>query len=167
MKRSIIFEIIWLTGSFIVAFLLFGFMRSDRALDINMHDTYLIGSGFVPNLSLMYFVFIYFIVIGFCLCLIRALYFSFKVILTDIILLIFAGLVLYFLSGVIYIIHPPVFESPLIDKTSSAPVGGLFYGGSYSSSYLWGSRIIKIFLMFILAFTGFMIGRNWHKSRIA
>jgi hypothetical protein len=136
MKRIIIKEFIWLAGCLIGAFVLFELVPSRNAMDINMHDTYLIGGGFGGHLSSMYFVFTYFIIIGLWLYLIRALYFNFKIILTDIILLIFDGLVLYFLSDVIYIIHPPVIEPPVIDNKTSATVTGLFYGGSYFGSYM-------------------------------
>jgi hypothetical protein len=92
----------------------------------------------------------------------RVLYSEFKIILTNVVFLIFTGLVLYFLSDVILILHPPLAEPP--GNTSSASVKGLFYAGSYSSSHFWVIRIMKIFLTFVLAFTGFMIGRNWSNT---
>jgi hypothetical protein len=162
MRKTIIKEVIWLLGCLIAACLSHVFLAAGGALDINMHDTYIPGSLFGPNLSPSYFIFNYFITVGLWAYLVRALYFNFKVIPTDIILLIFAALVLYFLSDIIFIIHPPVLEPPVIDNKT--PVKGLFYGGSYSNTYVWSSHIIRILLIAILAFTGFMIGRNWKKA---
>jgi|GEM_PF-3432416 len=155
MKRAIILEVIWLAAILVVSFLLVEFVSTGKAADINMHDTYIVGGAFGSNLTLTYFIFAYFTTIGFFVYLIRVVYFECKVILTDIVLLILTCLALYFLSDILFIVHPPV-----IDQTSAAPIKGLFYGGSYSSSYTWGIRIVKIFLMLVLAFTGFMIGRN-------
>jgi len=162
MKRTIITEVIWLGVCLIAAYLSYVFLAARAALDINMHDTYIVGGMFGPNLSLIYFVFTYFITIGFWVFLIRALYFNFSVILTDMIFLVFIGLVLYFLDYIIFVIHPPVIELPVIENT--APVKGLFYGGFYSNSYLWSVRIIKMSLVLILAFTGFMIGKRWKNG---
>lgn len=161
MKRTIIKELVCLLGCLIAAMLLFGFVPDNKPLDINMHDTYMPGSVFDPNLSSTYFVFNYFIIIGLWAYLIRTVYFNFNEIITAILLLIFTGLSLIFLSDIIFVIHPPVFNAPLIDNT--APVNGLFYGGDLNS-YPWGVRIIKMLLIFILAFTGFMVGRKWPKG---
>jgi hypothetical protein len=155
MKKNIIKEFFWLAACLIAAFLVAELVTANNAADINMHDTYIAGSGHA--LSSTYFVFGYFIIIGFCLYLIRAVYSKFSIMETDIILLVFAGLASCFLYDTIFIIHLPV-----IDDTALAPVKGLFYGGSYSNSYIWGIRIIKIFLVFVLAFTGYMMGR--HKA---
>ena len=163
MKRTIIKEFIWLAGCLIAAMLLFGFVSDNKPLDINMHDTYIPGSLFGPNLSYTYFVFNYFIIISLWAYLIRSIYFNFMANQTNVILLVFTGLVLYFLGDIIYVIHPPGLEAA-VDNTS-APVKGLFYGGSYSNSYFWGMRIIKTLLILILTFTGFMIGRNWKNVR--
>jgi len=146
------------------AFLLFWLLPERRALDINMHDTYILGSAFDPNLSSTYFIFNYFIVIGLWAYLIRSLYFNFTLILTNVMLLIFTGLVSYFLSDIMIVIHAPMFKPPVIDNTES--VKGLFYGGSYSNSYLWSTRIIKMLLILILVFTGFIIGRKWKRKVI-
>jgi hypothetical protein len=164
MKKKLIIELVWLAGIFVVSYLLFEFVAGNSALDINMHDTYIVGGVFGPNLSWPYFFFAYFITVGFGIYLIRVTYFSFSVIHTDIILLVFTGLFLCFLGDVIFIFHPSVLEAHLTDL--SAPVKGLFYGGSYSNSHIWATYIIKVLLMLILSFTGFMIGKNWDKSML-
>lgn len=148
---------IWLAGSFIVAILLSVFVSSGKALDINLHDTYIIGGGFGRDLSLSSG-FAYFITLSFLIYFIRVLYFEFKVISANVIFLILTGLALYFLGDIIFILHPPVFDRlPPI----SEPVNGLFYGNDSFRTTIWVPRLIKILLMLILAFTGFMIGKNW------
>ncbi|BAU55999.1 hypothetical protein [Mucilaginibacter gotjawali] len=163
MNKKIRCEVLWLAGCLITAYLCYVLIAGGSALDINMHDTYLAGGLFGPNLSSAYFVFSYFVTIGFGVYLIRTLFFNFKVILTDIILLIFTGLVLCFFNEFLFVIHPPVLNSPAIDNT--APVKGLFYGGDLNS-YLWGIHIIKMLLIVLLTFTGFMLGRKWDKGNV-
>jgi len=163
MKKTFIKELIWLAGCLIAAWLSCGFLVGGSALDINLHDTYMPGSLFGPNLSSTYSVFTYFVTIGFWVYLIRTLYFNFKIILTDIILLIFTGLILCFFNDIFFTTRFPMLNAPAIDN--AAPVKGLFYGGDLNS-FLWGIRIIKTLLILLLAFTGFMIGKKW-KAGIA
>jgi hypothetical protein len=146
---------VWLIGLLITSILVFQFFGGNAALDINMHDTYINGQPLSSTTA----IFFYFINIAFCVYFIRCLYYEFKVILTDAILLIVSGVLLYSLGGVLFIFFPPV-----IEKTSSEPVKGLFYGSCYSHVYILASQLMKIFLMLILSFTGFMIGKNWRKK---
>ena len=166
MKRHLIIEVIGLAACLIAAFLLSLLVSTSNANDINLHDTYsvgVVGGAFGPHLTLAWFIFNYFIVSGFCIYLVRVLYFEFKVILTDVIFLVFTGLVLYFLSDILFILHPPI---PKMLETTTEPSFNRYYSLTQIDSFadIWLPRLIKILLMLVLAFTSFMIGRNWGLS---
>jgi hypothetical protein len=84
MRKKLIVEAIWLAGIFVVSYLLFEFVAGNSALDINMHDTYIVNNGISASLSLSCFLFSYFITIGFCVFFVRVVYFEFKLILAEI-----------------------------------------------------------------------------------
>jgi hypothetical protein len=166
MKRKILFEFIWLAGCLIAASLLsFGFLNRS-ALDIELHDTYVVGGGFGQHLTTVPVWFSYFMLLVFWAYLVRAVYFKFKVVLTDIILLVFAGLALYFLSDIMFVVHPPVFRAPNSPELNSTPFIERYYAFTKINYFcdVWVPRLIKIFLILSLAFTGFKTGRNWSKT---
>jgi hypothetical protein len=155
MKRKLLIEFIWLIGSFICSILISQFLLGNSARDINMHDTY--AEGRPLNMTEVFFW--YFIIFSFCIYFVRSLYHQFKTTLVNIILLTLTALLLYFLGNVLFIFSPLV-----IERTSSALVKGLFYGGNYSSGWALAYQLFRIFLILLFSFTAFMIGRNWEKK---
>ncbi|MBS1504253.1 MAG: hypothetical protein JST32_19445 [Bacteroidetes bacterium] len=132
MKRAIK-ELAWILGTFITARLTYGIILGNSALDINMHDTYIVANGKPHNPSPTLFVFRWFIVLGIIAYLVRVLFAEFKIIVTDIILIVFAGLCLYFLGDIMFFLQLPG---------------------------IWLVGLIKVFLIVVLTLTSLMIGKN-------
>jgi len=167
MKKTIIKEFFWLAGCLLTAWLLYNFIFGAGARDIEMHDTYIIGGGFSGNPHPVVFMLAYFLMLGCCIYLIRVLYTGFKDMVINGFLLVFAGLCICLFSDIVFAIHFPTFSPAPAETTpsSTAPVTGLFYGGDSSPiGNFWVGGAIKMLLAFILAFTGFKMGRNWSKT---
>jgi len=165
MKKAIFIEIVWLAGLFVLAFFVYEWIFTNKALDINAHDTYNAdGSIYSPGLQI---VFALFITAGFIAYLVRAIVFKFKTVRITILLIVFNGLLLIYLER-LYQTELNFFVSVFAEKINNdAPVKGLFYGGDtsvfYAIRYLsW----VKAFLTLTLAFASFMIGRNWRKAEL-
>jgi hypothetical protein len=158
MKRIIIKEIIWLTGIFVFAFIAYGFISGNSGMDINLHDTYIVSDGGIQHPSMSFLVFTYFITIGVCIYFVRAIYTKFEMILTAIILLIMAGLCLYFLGSVLFILRPLISDTPIPKYSEHTATPAFSSHISYMA--IWLPRILRVFLISVLAFSGFMIGRK-------
>src|SRR6185312_16231198 len=121
MKKTIIEEFLWLIGCVIVSILLFA--SKQASLDIHLHDTYSLGIFLGPHFTAGLFIFYYFIMLGFCTYLMRVLYFEFKIIPADVVFLIFTGLVLYFLTDILFLLHPSRFKIPqTLETTTTASI---------------------------------------------
>ncbi|HJP62167.1 MAG TPA: hypothetical protein VJ844_01935, partial [Mucilaginibacter sp.] len=75
-------EFIWLLGILILAWLTYGKIMGNSALDINLHDTYIVTAGWIQTPATTLFLFTWFIIFGFVIYLTRALFFEFKVVVT-------------------------------------------------------------------------------------
>lgn len=161
MKKAIN-ETIWLLGILLIAQLVYWLTMSNSAIDINMHDTFIVVDGRIQHSTATLIVFTWFIIVGFVIYLTRVLFFEFKIIATDIILVVFACLSLYFLSDILFVLHPAshLERLPRLSEMTTSPSFNRYISPTHN--YL--PAIIKTFLIVVLAFTSFMTGRNF-KSR--
>jgi len=142
MKKTIIFELSWLAGLLVVAFLI-SLITANRALDINMHDTYIMidGHAYTPTIN-SYPAALYIVI----LCLVyfvRCLAERFADVLTNIVLFISTGIVLFFFGDIVM-----TFTALLMHFAAMFGLRHWFY-------------YLRIVLMVILVLDVFMIGRNW------
>lgn len=134
MKKKILTEFIWLAGCLIASQIFSAFFINRSTLDINVHDTYTIGSSMNSKYYYFFLPVLYFITYSFCVYLIRVSYFGFKIVHIAIIFLIFNALVLFYLANILFFLLPPNFE---IMHTNSESTRGLFYGNSGFYSRIW------------------------------
>lgn len=161
MKRAII-ELLWLIGILTIATIICLFRFSNSATDINMHDTYFLEDGRVQHPTVTLIVFIYFVLFGFVISQTRVLFFGLKIIETNIVLIAFAGLCLYFLGDVWYVLHPQShFERlPRLSGVTTTPS----FNRYSSTTHNWLPATIKMYLITVLTFTSFMTGRSFKIS---
>jgi hypothetical protein len=163
MKKVIFIEMAWLAGLFVLAFFVYEWLFTNRALDINAHDTYNAdGSVYSPGFQIIPGLFFF---AAFIAYLVRTIVFKFKIARITIISVVFNCLLLTYI-GRIYQSEVDFFASMFSESTNNnSIVKGLFYGGD--SSVFSGIRYLswlEAFLILTLAFSSFMIGRNWRRS---
>ncbi len=160
MKRAIITEVVCLVGLLILAVLISEWIISNNALDISAHDTYnLDGSKFSPWRP---FIFAFFIVMGFVVYLIRAIFLRFEIFRVCIILAIFTCLILGAIEYSGYSLYS-IFSRAYWQYSPNTK--GLYFGGGVTAFrenefLVW----LKAFLVLTLAFTSFMTGKIY-KNR--
>jgi hypothetical protein len=165
MKKVIIVELIWLAGLLVLAFFVYAWIFTNKALDINAHDTYNAdGSIYSPGLQIIPALFIS---TGFIAYLIRTIVLKFKTLRITVLLIVFNCLLLIYLER-LYQSEVSFFVSAFpANSNNDTPVKGLFYGGDASVFYaLRWLPLMRAFLTLILAFASFMIGRNWRKAAL-
>lgn len=143
-KKKVIFELSWLGGLLVLAFLL-SLIPANQALDINMHDTYILvdGHSYRPTLN-SYPVILYFLILClyyFIRCLIR----RFSHLAANIGLLISTAIALFFFGDIV-----TTFTVVQMHFASIAGLRRWFY-------------LLRIALMIVLALDVFMTARNWKK----
>jgi len=144
MKKKLIFELSWLIGLLVLSFLL-SLIPANQALDINMHDTFIMvdGHAYRPTLN-SYPVILYILI----LCLfyfVRCLLGRFSNIVPNIGLLISTAIALFFYGDIV-----TTFTVVQMNFASIAAIRHWFY-------------TLRIALMVILVLDVFMIVRNWKK----
>ncbi len=158
--KAITTEALWLIGIFIISYVICLFANTGKAVDINNNDTYIIdrsGQKFYTSLRLSCF-----IVTGFAVYFVRALYFKFQFILIDVILLILTITFLWFLRNILFSFEPYVFN---LIRTSPALLKELFYGGTTSPGVARAVYFIDPSLLAVSLFTWFRIEELRRKSR--
>ena len=163
MKRKLLYECIWLVGILALSVFIAEFSPGDTPLDINTHDTFMVGVVGSFFFSPYFYVGSIFLVFTFFLYLIRSLYIGFKVALYNIGLLISTGILLFFFSNIVSIITlmRGFFRS---NTNQHEPVTGIFYGGDFPDGYTLIVDIIHIILILIFAFASYMIGKSRSTS---
>ena len=140
MKKTVVFELFWLAGLFILAFLI-SIITGNRALDINMHDTYIVidGHAYTPVIN-SYPVALYIVI----LCLVyfvRCVLTRFTKLVTNIGLLISTAIALFFFGDIVM-----TFTVSLMHFAAMPGLRHWFY-------------YLRIMLMVILVLDVFMIVR--------
>jgi len=164
MKKKLLFELIWLVCILILSIFIAVFAPGNAPMDINAHDTFIMGIGGAFPFSPYFYIASIFLVLTFFLYFIRALYTGFKVSFYTWGLLISTGVLIFSFSNIVSIatLMPGIFR---INDRPDIPVTGLFYGGSFRAGYALVFDVLKIVLILTFAFAAFMIGRNWKKAQ--
>jgi hypothetical protein len=144
MKKTVVFELSWLIGLLVLAFLI-SLIPANQALDINIHDTYIMvdGHAYRPTLN-SYLVVLYILI----LCLfyfVRCLIKRFSDLIANAGLFISAGIALFFYGDIV-----TTFTVVQINFASIAAIRQWFY-------------LLRITLVVILVLDVFMTVRNWRK----
>ena len=163
MKKNILIELIWLLGCLVASQISLKFLSNNTPLDINLHDTYFRGPWMNPVYPHFYTPFINFLFVGFFVYFLRCLYFEFKKIRIAFILLVFTSLALFFIDSILFLAISYEMEG---HDVITDQVKGLFYGGVPIYHNGWIGGCLKIFLILLLSFTSFIIGRNWRKEKL-
>jgi hypothetical protein len=144
MKKTVIFESSWLIGLLVLAFLI-SLIPANRALDINMHDTYIMVDGHAYRPALNSYPVVLYILILYLAYFVRWITGRFSNIVVNIGLLISTAIAIFFFGDIV-----TTFTVVQIHFASIANIRHWFY-------------TLRIALWIILLFDVFMIGWNWRK----
>ncbi|MES2109331.1 MAG: hypothetical protein V4577_11310 [Bacteroidota bacterium] len=144
MKKKVIFELSWLIGLLILSFLL-SLIPANRALDINMHDTYIMVDGHTYSPTLNSYPVVLYILILCLVYFVRCITGRFSNIVVNIGLLISTAIAIFFFGDIVI-----TFTVVQMHFASIANIRQWFY-------------TLRLALWIILVFDVFMIGWNWRK----
>jgi hypothetical protein len=150
--KPILKELIWLIGILLFSLLIFGVILGNSALDINMHDTYISENGQISQPPFISNIFSVFIAISFLIYLVRVCYNRFKKNAVNLALMIITGL------GIFY------FSTNIILYLTATNVGSVWF--NYSKGLILMYYFIKVLLITVLGFTGFMTGKNFRNQSV-
>jgi hypothetical protein len=151
--KPILKELIWLTGILLLSILIYGIVVGNTAIDINMHDTYILGNGQISQPSSTTNILSVFIGISLLIYLARVSYYRFKKTPANLVLMICNGLALFY------------FSTNIILYLTATNTGSIWFL-NYSKALILTYYFIKILLITVLGFTGFMTGRNFRNQSI-
>lgn len=147
-------ESIWLAAIIIVSVSTFQLYLGNSAADIGMHDTYIdVNSSDSRQSPVFPAILVFIISLAFLVYMVRVLINRFKYIPANLILILVAGIdIFYFSSNRIVYVTPPTSGSM-----------GIITGGASGS--LMPYQLLSVFFTLTLAVTAFMTGRNWKRAQ--
>jgi hypothetical protein len=146
-------ESLWLIAVLVIAVLSYGIILGDTALDVGMHDMYINVNGANRGESPVGAnIFVFAISLSFLVYLVRVLFGKFRNIPTNLILIVIAGIDLFYFSSNLIFYATTTVNSSM----------GIITGGTPGSLIVY--RLLKVFLILTLAATAFMTGRTWERS---
>ena len=146
--KPILKELIWLVGVLLVSLLINGIIIGNSAIDINMHDTYILENGQLGHPSFTSNFLSILIAVSFLIYLARVSYNGFKE--TTVNLILSAGIAIFY------------FSTNIVLYLTASNVGSVWF--NYSKGLILTYYFIKILLIVVLSFTGFMTGKNFRNQ---
>ena len=151
LARKLLKELVWLAGALIAAILIHISIIGNSARDINLHDTYVFIDGNASHPTLVFYIFTLFIAIAFWVYLVRAFFEKFKENIINLILMVFTGLMIFYLSHVVFYSITMVLSNDILS-------------GHFKNLVLI-NQSIKFVLILAFGFVGVLTGKNINQEQ--